>query len=171
MSDNELFENIEIVEKKKPKRKLTEAQLSNLKRGREKMAEKRRLLKEQKDLIKHVTKEDKKAVKENKVIKKEQKTERKRKTKDQDKELEHLALLRKKKEEKLKQEQEESIRIEQAEKLSKFSDLRSKWVRETKTEEQYIELTEALDEIEEETIIDDNKLETTLLSLMERYKT
>ena len=78
MSDSDLFENVEVVEKQKPKRKLTEAQLANLKKGREKMAEKRKALKEQKALNKHVTKEDKKAVKENKIIKKEQKAEKKK---------------------------------------------------------------------------------------------
>jgi len=167
MSEPNLFENVEVVEKKKPKRKLTEAQLQNLKKGREKMAEKRRLLKEQKQLNKHITKEDKKAVKENKVIKKEQKAEKKRQVKHQEKELEHLRQLKEKRQQKL----EEELRREQAQKLSRFADLRSKWVSKTETEEDYEDLTEALDEIDEETILDDSKLETTLLSLMERYKT
>ena len=166
MIEANLFENIEVVEKKKPKRKLTEAQLNNLKKGREKMAEKRRLLKEQKALTKHVNKEDKKAVKENKVIKKEQKAEQKRQLKNQDKELDHLRKLKEKKQTLL----EESIRRDQAEKLSRFADLRSKWVSKTENEEDYEELTEVLDTIEEETILDDSKLETTLLDLMERYK-
>lgn len=166
MTEANLFENIEVVEKKKPKRKLTEAQLGNLKKGREKMAEKRRLLKEEKALNKHVTKEDKKAVKENKVIKKEQKIEKKRQIKHQEKELDHLKQIKDKKQKVL----EESIRREQADKLSKFADLRSKWVSKTETEEDYEELTEALNEIDEETILDDGKLETTLLTLMERYK-
>lgn len=164
--DDNLFENIEIVEKKKPKRKLTEAQLQNLKRGREKMAEKRRLLKEEKLKGLKVVKEDKKAVKENIKIKIEQKKVRKRKTKNQAEELAHLDLIR----EKRRIEAEEDLRREQGEKLSRFADLRSKWVQKTETEAQYEELTSVLDTIPEETILDDKQLETTLLDLMERYK-
>lgn len=58
-------ENIEVVEKpKKKKRQLTERQLEGLKKGREKMAEKRRLKKETEKRKKELLEMDSKVIKE-----------------------------------------------------------------------------------------------------------
>ena len=58
-------ENIEVIEKpKKKKRQLTEKQLEGLKKGREKMAEKRRLKKETDKRKKELLEMDSKVIKD-----------------------------------------------------------------------------------------------------------
>jgi translation initiation factor IF-2 len=175
MSDNELFESkaeIEVVKPKKIKRRLTEKQLENLKKGREKMKAKRDELKKKKEEQdkKVMFKEEKKAVKANKKIVKEDKIRKKANSKKQEEALNHRELLLKKKLEKAEQEKDE-LRLQlQADRLSKFEDLKSKWLVQTETVEDYDRVSEELESIEEETILDDEKLGTTLEELMLKYK-
>ena len=173
MSTKEIFEKdgveIEVVKPEKKKRKLTEKQLENLRIGREKMAAKRAALKKEKE-AKQIQKEDKKAVKQNKVIKKENKREKKKNTESQKKAEEHKkALLEKRKQRELQKEQE-ALKAKQATKLSRFDDLRSKWLLKTNDIEEYEKVENELDSIPEEVIVDDNALENTLLDIMKKYK-
>ena len=173
MSNNEIFEKegveIEVVPEKKKKRKLTEKQLENLRIGREKMKAKREAAKKAKE-AKAIQKEDKKAVKENKIIKKENKREKKVNSANQKKAEEHKRQLLEKQKQKQLEKEQETLKKQQAEKLSRFDDLRSKWLTKTNTIEEYEKVESELDGIPEEVIVDDTKLENTLLDIMKKYK-
>jgi len=158
MSDKELFDNIEIKIEPKKKRKLTEKQLENLAKGRAKMKEKREALKKEQER-KGLLKNEKKAVKQNKEIKKQNKIKKKQNKKLNEEALSHREKL-------LQQKQ----RKEQADKLSKFDDLKSKWLCKTESIEDYDLVKEELDNIPDEDILDDNKLESSLLDIMKKYK-
>ncbi len=158
MSDTELFDNVEVKKVVKKKRVLTQKQLDNLAKGRAKMKEKREALKKEQDK-KGLLKKEKKAVKENTTIKKQNKIKKKQEKKDQDEAMTHRQKLLLNKQKK-----------QQAEKLSKFDDLKSKWLCKTETIEDYDLVKEELDSIPEEDILDDDKLETSLLSIMQKYK-
>ncbi len=158
MSDTELFDNVEVKKVVKKKRVLTQKQLDNLAKGRAKMKEKREALKKEQDK-KGLLKKEKKAVKENTTIKKQKKIKKKQEKKDQDEAMTHRQKLLLNKQKK-----------QQAEKLSKFDDLKSKWLCKTETIEDYDLVKEELDSIPEEDILDDDKLETSLLSIMQKYK-
>ena len=155
---DELFDNIEIKPVVKKKRVLTQKQLDNLAKGREKMKAKREALKKEQE-EKGLLKKEKKAVKENKQIKKQNKVNKKQNKKLNEEALSHREKLILNKQKK-----------QQAEKLSKFDDLKSKWLCKTETIEDYDLVKEELDNIEEEDILDDDKLETSLLSIMKKYK-
>ncbi len=122
------------------------------------MKEKREALKKEQDK-KGLLKKEKKAVKENTTIKKQNKIKKKQEKKDQDEAMTHRQKLLLNKQKK-----------QQAEKLSKFDDLKSKWLCKTETIEDYDLVKEELDSIPEEDILDDDKLETSLLSIMQKYK-
>ncbi len=173
MSSNEIFEKdgveIEVVPEKKKKRKLTEKQLENLRIGREKMAAKRAALKKEKE-AKQIQKEDKKAVKQNKVIKKENKREKKKNSESQRKAEEHKKLLFEKRKQKELEKEQQALKSAQATKLSRFDDLRSKWLLKTNDIEEYEKVEHELDSIPEEVIVDDEKLEGTLLDIIKKYK-
>lgn len=153
----------EIV--KKPKRKLTEKQLANLAKGRAKMAEKRRLknqgLKEKKEEEKEkkiIVKEEKKAVKE---IKKEKKEAKKKKNR---------LLLEQEREELYFQElKERELEQLQNDKISNFQQIRTRYLTACKTTEEFSQLKAHLDSIDEETVLDDNKLKETLLKMISGY--
>ena len=175
MGDSEIFEKdgveIEIVKEKKKKRKLTEKQLENLRLGREKMKAKREALKKEKEKeLKRLAKEDKKAVKENKVIKKENKKSRRVNTELSKKAEEHRKKLLENKRIKLLEKENEMLRKSQANKLSKFEDLRSRWLLKADNLEDYDTISEELDSIPEEIILDDQKLESSLLDIVKKYK-
>ena len=161
MSENNLFSenpNVDIEVKKvvKKKRQLTEKQLENLRLGREKMKQKRA---EKKKMLQN----EKKAVKENVKIHKEQKKEKKKNRKTSEQATKH-------KEELLRKKKEEEIKKVHAEKLGRFDDMKSKWLLKTNTIEDYETVEKELDTIPEEVIVDDEKLETTLLDLVKKYK-
>lgn len=151
-------EEPEIV--KKPKRKLTEKQLANLAKGRAKMAEKRRLAREGngKPTQKQIVKEEKKAVKE---IKKEKKEAKKKKNK---------LLAEQEREELYFQElKERELEQLQDKKLSNFQQIRTRYLTACKTTEEFSTLKAHLDSIDEETVLDDNKLKETLLKMISGY--
>ena len=155
--DKKLIE-IEVKKVEKKKRVLSQKQLDNLAKGREKMKEKRDLLRienEKKGLLK----KEKVAVKENKTIKKNNKTTKKNNKKLQEEALEHRNKLIQNK-----------IKNEQAKKLSKFDDMRSKWLLQTETIEDYELVENELETIPEEDILNDEKLEETLLTILNKYK-
>ena len=158
MSDSELFDNIEIKPVVKKKRVLTQKQLDNLAKGRSKMKAKREALKKEQDQ-KGLLKKEKKAVKENTTIKKQNKVKKKQNKKLNEEAMTHREKLILNKQKK-----------QQADKLSKFDDLKSKWLCKTETLEDYDLVKEELESIPEEDILDDGKLQSSLLDIMKKYK-
>lgn len=164
--------DIEVVKPKKVKRKLTEKQLANLAAGREKMKKKREELKKKKEEAdrKVMIKEEKKAVKQNKIQTKKDLQKKKENTKKQEEAFKHRENLLKKQLEKAEKEKEELRLKLQADRLSKFEDLKSKWLMNTETVEEFDTVNQELEAIPEETIVDDEKLGMTLEELMLKYK-
>jgi len=154
-------EEVEVV-KPKPKRKLTEKQLANLAKGRAKMAEKRKAknaeLKKSEKEKKIIVKEEKKAVKEIKKEKTEAKKKRNKLLKEQEKEEAHFKALKEKEIEELRNKQ-----------LSDFQQLRTRYLTACKTTEDYTKLKAHLDSIDEDTVLDRNKLKATLLDMISNY--
>ena len=150
----------EIEVKKKPKRKLTEKQLANLAKGRLKMQEKRRLKKlgEVKKEKKLIVKEEKKAVKEIKSTKKEQKKKQKALLKEQHLEQAYF--------DELKQREIDSLKNG---KLSRFQQIRTRYLTNCKTTEEFTQLKKHLDEIDDEDVLDDVKLKGKLLKMISGY--
>jgi len=143
---------------------LTEKQLANLAKGRAKMAEKRRLKNQglskppPKLLNKVLVKEEKKAVKEIKKEKKEAKKKRNKLLAEQEREELYFQEL---KERELEQLQDK--------KLSNFQQIRTRYLTACKTTEEFSQLKAHLDNIDEETVLDDNKLKESLLKMISGY--
>lgn len=170
MLENEIFSennNVEIEVKKpvKKKRQLTEKQLENLRKGREKMKAKREEAKKKKML-----KDEKVAVKENKKIVKENKAVKKKNTKLQEEALAHKEELLRRKKEREETAEKEAQQEARAEQLSRFNDMRSKWLMKTNSVEEYETVEQELGNIPEEVILNEEKLGTTLLDLVKKYK-
>ncbi len=121
----------------KPKRKLTEAQLKGLAKGRAKVAEKRRLEKE---------KENNKEITKTRLI---QKKEYKAKNK----------TIRLQKEEEI----EERLKKESIERIEAFTQLKYKYMNKAKTLEELREMKLVLDTITEEDLMDIQALSKTIL--------
>lgn len=153
-------EQIEVV--KKPKRKLTEKQLANLAKGRAKMAEKRKAKREaEKKVLKEkklIVKEEKKAVKEIKSQKKEQKKKQKELLREQHIEESYF--------QELKQREIDQLR---SDKISRFQQIRTRYLTNCKTTKEFTELKKHLDEIEEDDIVDEIKLKKKLLNMISKY--
>tara|TARA_R110000796_G_scaffold85759_3_gene185915 strand:+ start:1971 stop:2495 length:525 start_codon:yes stop_codon:yes gene_type:complete len=170
MNEEEEEEHIEVVKEVKVKRKLTEKQLDNLRVGRAKMKAKREMLKREKEQGKKLIKEEKQIIKESKEIKKEVKKERKSKLHYAELQKLHLKKLKDEREEKQHLEQEEKERIINEKKIIRFEDAKTNLLLKTQNVEQYEIVENELDQIDEETIIDDAKLNITLYDLMIKYK-
>lgn len=159
---------------KKPKRKLTEKQLENLRIGREKMKLKRELQKKNKELIaagkqplpveptKKELAKDKAANKEHMKTKKEG-HKQKRKTLKQINAEKEAAIL-----EKLaKKEEEESLK--KSARSETFSNLKVKCLEKAKSVKEYKEIQAALDGIDEDTLHNDEKLMAYAKNVMAPY--
>ena len=160
--DEEIFEKEVEAVVKKPKRKLTEAQLANLAKGRAKMAEKRRLAKEAKAKVKAEGKEEVKGEKEHIKVKKTN-VKAKRKTLkeiNKDKENSILAKLE-------KQEAEKSTKRQTREDL--FHSLKVKCLEKATSVSEYQEIKNALDGIDEDTLHCDTKLKAYAKKVMKPY--
>ena len=148
---------------KKPKRKLTEKQLDNLRIGREKMKLKRELQKKNKELVANgkepvkleLTKKelakDKAASKEHMKEKKEG-HKAKRKTLKQSNAEKAQAIL-----EKLAKKEEEET-LKKSARSETFSNLKVKCLEKAKSVKEYKEIQAALDGIDEDTLHNDDKL-------------
>lgn len=161
MPTEEIFDKeVEKIVDKKPKRKLTEKQLENLAKGREKMRLKREAEKLKKE--KADTKNSDKGAKEHqKEAKKNLKTKRKTlKEINKEKQQQILAKLEKK-------EKEQTAKREQREKL--FHTLKLKCLENAKSVKEYKEIESALDGIDETTLHDDEKLKAYAKSVMKPY--
>lgn len=167
---NEEEEHIEVVKEVKVKRKLTEKQLNNLRIGREKMKAKREMLKREAEQKKKLVKEEKKVIKEGKEIKKEQKKEKKSKLRYAEMQKLHLKKLKEERDLKKRIEEEEKVKAKNEKKILDFEDAKTELLLKTNSVEQYEVVENELSNIEEETIIDDHKLNMTLLDLMQKYK-
>lgn len=167
---NEDEEHIEVVKTVKPKRKLTEKQLENLRVGREKMKAKREMLKREQQQQKRLIKEEKQIIKEGKEIKKEQKKEKRSKLRYAELQKLHLKKLKDERDLKHKIEHEEKEKAKNEKKLLDFEDAKTELLLKTSSVQQYEIVEDELNNIEEQTIIDDHKLNMTLLDLMKKYK-
>jgi hypothetical protein len=145
MADEEIFDKGEPAPK--PKRKLTEKQLAALAKGRAKMEEKRKM------------KLDKQAVKEGTEKKKEQRKVKK------ERKLEQEALERIKVRERARKEEEAK-----GKKLKEWEEKRLSVLEKTQTEEQFMKLKSVLDTLDEEDILDDNKLISKLTQAKEELE-
>lgn len=149
---------------KKPKRKLTEKQLANLAKGRERMKLKREEAKKNKEI-----KEEKKKIKESdKVAKIQQKKkkvdfkEKRRTLKEINEEKEQQILQR-------LQKQEEDKKQKKSARMDLFTSLKVKCLNKAKNVNEYNEIKEALDGIDEETLHDDEKLKKYAINVMSPY--
>jgi len=160
--DEEIFEKEVDKVVKKPKRKLTEAQLANLAKGRAKMAEKRRLAKEAKEKAKAEGKEEVKGEKEHIKTKKTNVKAKRKTLKEINKEKEQSILAKLE-----KQEAEKTAKRQTREDL--FHSLKVKCLEQAKTVNEYQEIKVALDGIDEDTLHDDNKLKAYAKKVMKPY--
>jgi len=158
---------------KKPKRKLTEKQLENLRIGREKMKLKREKAKLEKAqaLANNggITGFTKKDIKTNDKASKENQTDnrkalkKKRKTLKEINKEKELALKSK-----LEKKEEETNKKKQS-RQELYSGLRLKCLEKAKSISEYKEIEEALDGITEEILYDDDKLKSYAVDVMNPY--
>lgn len=154
---------------KKPKRKLTEKQLENLAKGRERMkikraAEKKAAAsggpteKEQKQAIKL----DNKTAKEGQKIVKERKKEKRKTLKEINKEKEQAIL------QKLEKQDTETTTKNNA-RLDLFTTLKIKCLEQAKTLGEYKEIQQALNGIDDDTLHNDTALKDYARKVMKPY--
>jgi len=142
---------------KKPKRKLTEKQLANLAKGRERMKLKREEAKKNKEI-----KESDKVAKVQQKKKKVDFKEKRRTLKEINEEKEQQILQR-------LQKQEEDKKQKKSARMDLFTSLKVKCLNKAKDVNEYNEIKEALDGIDEETLHDDDKLKKYALNVMSPY--
>ncbi len=161
MPTEEIFDKeIDKVVEKKPKRKLTEKQLENLAKGREKMRLKREAdkLKKEKGIIKEADKGAKQDQKEQKKALKS-----KRKTMKEINMEKQKAILDKLE----KEEKKKSSKREEREAL--YHTLKLKCLEQAKSVKEYTEIQTALDGIDEDILHDDEKLKDYAKQIMKPY--
>tara|TARA_R110002153_G_scaffold140429_1_gene291402 strand:+ start:37 stop:642 length:606 start_codon:yes stop_codon:yes gene_type:complete len=149
---------------KKPKKKLSEKQLANLAKGREKMALKRAELKAKKEANenKKLVKDSDKCAKEGLKEKKAQHKNKRRTLKEINAEKEKQILL------KLEKEANESNKKKNS-RVELFTNLKIKCLEKAKSVKEYTEIKECLDNIDEETLHDDEKLKEYAKKVMLPY--
>lgn len=162
--EEEIFNKEVEAVVKKPKRKLTEKQLANLAKGRERMKLKREEAKKNKE-----EKAQKKQIKESdKVAKVQQKKkkvdfkEKRRTLKEINEEKEQQILQR-------LQKQEEDKKQKKSARMDLFTSLKVKCLNKAQNVNEYNEIKEALDGIDEETLHNDDKLKKYALNVMSPY--
>lgn len=165
------LDNIEVIEEPtKPKRKLTEKQIANLAKGRQRMKEKREKAKKEKEEAMKLKKEEKQIIKEAKIIKKQQKEDKKGKLRYADRQKAHLMNLKKERDMRLRAEAEAREAKIRQDKIDEFEEKKSELLMKTTSYEQYEIAEEELNNIDEDTICDQLKLQTTIEDLMLKYK-
>jgi hypothetical protein len=176
--DEDIFDKEinEVVQPKKPKRKLTEKQLENLRIGREKMKLKRELAKKNKELAaqgkpiiqdttgptKAEVKASDKAAKENQKNKSNNLKKKRKTLKELNAEKEALLLAKLEKEEQARNEKKTT-------RLDLFSSLKVKCLEKAKSVKEYKEIQSALEGIDEDTLLDDEKLKAYARTIMKPY--
>lgn len=143
-------EEIFVKPKEKGKKKLSAAQIEGLRKGREKMREKRRLrLKE--ELKKELEAEKSEATEEVALV---------------EQELPKKVLPRGLAKIRAKLQQQETVN--RVEKRTKFNAMKMKVLENMKTVKEFDELSELLEEIDDDDIADDNRLKGKLNDLFKR---
>ena len=176
--DEDIFDKeiADVVQSKKPKRKLTEKQLENLRIGREKMKLKRELAKKNKELAaqgkpiiqdtsgptKAEVKASDKAAKENQKNKSTNLKKKRKTLKELNAEKEALLLAKLEKEEQARNEKKTT-------RLDLFSSLKVKCLEKAKSVKEYKEIQSALEGIDEDTLLDDEKLKAYARDIMRPY--
>jgi len=157
---------------KKPKRKLTEKQLQNLKLGRERMAEKRRVAKENGEVIKTKKQlaEEKKALKkgekEHIKLKTDNRTKKRKTMKDIVKDKEDEILLKLKSKEKEIAEEEKDSVLENV-----FHKLKIDCLSKAKNVSEYKTIQHHLDGMTIDILKDDTKLKEFAMNTMDKLRT
>tara|TARA_R110002012_G_scaffold292403_1_gene487577 strand:+ start:575 stop:1096 length:522 start_codon:yes stop_codon:yes gene_type:complete len=157
---------------KKPKRKLTDKQKENLRLGRERMAEKRRLAKEKGEVIKSKKQlaEEKKALKkgekEHTKIKTENRTKKRKTMKEITKEKEDEILLKLREKEKAVAEEEKDNVLENV-----FHKLKIDCLSKAKNVSEYKTIQHHLDGMTMDILKDDTKLKEFAVNTMEKLRT
>jgi hypothetical protein len=160
----------------KPKRKLTEKQLENLAKGRERMKAKREAdkkaketgepttaeIKKEKNKKQNEIKVDNKTAKEGQKLTKERQKEKRRTLKEINKDKENGILLR------LEKEEEEKTTKNNA-RLNLFTTLKVKCLEQAKTVSEYKEIQQALDGIDDDTLHNDTLLKKYAQKIMKPY--
>jgi len=160
MPTEEIFDKEIDKVVKKPKRKLTEKQLENLAKGREKMRLKREAdkLKKEKGIVKEADKGAKQDQKEQKkALKVKRKTMKEINIEKQKNILEKLEKAEKKKS--AKREEREAL----------YHTLKLKCLEKAKSVKEYTEIQTALDGIDEDILHDDEKLKDYAKEIMKPY--
>ena len=153
MSENEIFDkgdNVEIKVEPKPKRKLSEKQLENLKKGREKMALKR---------AKEREKIDVKASKQHQKIKSTGVKQKRATIKEINKRKEDDILAKLMKKEK-----------DNEERSTLFEALKVKCYGTAKNVKEYNQMKKALEGIDDSILHDDAKLKEHAIKVLEPFK-
>lgn len=144
MSDiEEIFEEA-VPEPSKRKKQLSQKQLDGLAKGRARMAEKRNAKKKQTEF-------------EAKMIEQKQSNRRVKReiVKADDEEAHYRTLL---------------ANDEKTKKLKNFKELRTKYLKRCQTKEDFDELRERLDAIDEDDICDNARLKEKLIKMLSNYK-
>ena len=166
--DEDIFDKPQAEKPIKPKRKLTDKQLENLKKGRERMALKRAETKAKKDAGEEIKKEKKiikvsdKCAKEGQKKKTKDIKEKRKTMKQINEEKEKQILLRLEKQEQDKQNKKQS-------KDDLFTSLKVKCLDKAKDINEYKSIKNALDGIDEDTLHDDKKLRAYAKNVMSSF--
>tara|TARA_R110000822_G_scaffold26049_3_gene78805 strand:+ start:278 stop:892 length:615 start_codon:yes stop_codon:yes gene_type:complete len=163
--DEEIFnKEVEKIIKPKPKRKLTEKQLENLAKGRERMRLKREQIKLEKEgkMAVKVVKDSDKCAKKGQVEKRKGHKEKRRTLKEINKEKEDKILQR------LEKQEADKLNKTKA-RLDLFTNLKVKCLQEAKSVKDYTEIKQALDGIDEDTLHDDKKLKEYARGVMSKF--
>lgn len=144
---------------KKPKKQVSQATLDALARGREKMRAKREAEKK----AKAEKKEEIKAIKENEKVDNKGAKENIKQAKTQRKKTEQL----KKEQKALEMVQERERQAERLKKIQRFQDAKCRVLEKCASVKVYNELNTCLENIDEDTICDDEKLQSKILMMKE----
>tara|TARA_R110000803_G_scaffold172802_1_gene235602 strand:- start:835 stop:1488 length:654 start_codon:yes stop_codon:yes gene_type:complete len=172
----EVFDKVAEEVVKKPKRKLTEKQLENLAKGRERMKEKREAdkiakeagkptateIKKEKVKKQKEIKVDNKTAKEGQTIVKERKKEKRRTLKEINKDKENAILQR------LEKEDADKTNKNNA-RLDLFTSLKIKCLEQAKSLKEYSEIQQALNGIDDDTLHNDVALKEYAKQVMKPY--
>ena len=150
--ESDIFVKDDTAPPPKVKRKLSEAQLKALEKGRVKMAEKRAKAKEAEEKV--IAKKDTEIVKENQKVQKKSRANMKK-----------TILINKQREEEIK----EKINQKRQNKINEFIDLKYEYMEKCSNHKQYEAFKGIFESIDEEMILDTSRLHKHLTEQANKY--
>jgi len=150
--EGDIFVKDDTAPPPKVKRKLSEAQLKALEKGRVKMAEKRAKAKEAEEKV--IAKKDTEIVKENQKVQKKSRANMKK-----------TILINKQREEEIK----EKINQKRQNKINEFIDLKYEYMEKCSNHKQYEAFKGIFESIDEEMILDTSRLHKHLTEQANKY--